>query len=258
MNKKIGISAIGYECKEHLWNVLAPWRNLRSEYPNQFFISVAHGIFPETRSLGFPILSLDGTTADLEMGYNSGIIDNLNILQYPAYEKDIRNQTLPFLFSKDIDYLWLLDLQDEIYTEQEILSILSFISTENFIPTFKINFKNYIFDLSHYIDDFIAPRIWNNKLYDGVDKFFYDNDVIFKNGSRADHLPTKLIPNNIAFVKHLSWVGSKEYLNRKIEFQKKHYGHCSYFWNHDKDCLDFDLNYYQKYNKELPTVHKDN
>jgi hypothetical protein len=258
MNKKIGISAIGYECKEHLWKVLAPWRELRTKYPNQFFISVAHGVFPETKSLGYPILSTDGTIEDLEICYNSGIIDSLNVFKEPAYEKDIRNVTLPFLFSKDIDYLWLLDLQDEIYTEKEILSIISYIEEESFIPTFKINFKNYVFDINHYVDDFIAPRIWNNKLNLGVDKFIYDNDIIFKNTLRADQLAVKIIPKNIAFVKHLSWVGSKEYLNRKIEFQKNHYGQCSYMWNNEKECLDFDLSYYQRYNIQLPNVHKDN
>ena len=255
MNKKIGISAIGYECKEHLWEVLSPWRELRTKYPNQFFISVAHGVFPETKSLGFPILSLDGTIQDLELCYNSGIIDNLNILQYPAYEKDIRNTTLPFLFSKDIDYLWLLDLQDEIYTNKNILSILDFIQQESFIPTFKINFKNYVFDLNHYVDDFIAPRIWNNQLYNGIDKFYYDNDILFKNGSKANSLSIKTIPKNIAFVNHLSWVGSKEYLNRKIEFQKKHYGQCSYRWNDNKNSLEFDLDYYEKYNILVPEVY---
>ena len=258
MNKKIGISAIGYECKEHLWKVLQPWREVRSKYPNQFFISVAHGVFPETKSLGFPIFSTDGTIEDLETCYNSGIIDSLKILQDPAYEKDIRNVTLPFLFSKDIDYLWLLDLQDEIYTEKEIIDIISFVELENFIPTFKINFKNYVFDSNHYVDDFIAPRIWNNKAHKGIDQFYYDNEILFKDGLKADQLSTKVIPQNIAFVKHLSWVGSKEYLNRKIEFQKKHYGQCSYIWNNEKDCLDFDLSYYKKYNIHLPKVYKDN
>jgi hypothetical protein len=257
MNKKIGISAIGYECKEHLEKVLSPWRKLRLKYPNQFFISVAHGLFPETSDLGFPILSTDGTIEDLENYYNSGIIDNLYILQEPAYEKDIRNVTLKSLLSIDIDYLWLLDLQDEIYTEKEILSIISFIENEEFIPTFKINFKNYVFDMNHYVNDFIAPRIWNNKLHKGVDKFFYDNEIIFNDGSRADQLSTKIIPNNIAFIKHLSWVGSKEYLTRKIEFQKRHYGQCSYLWNNEKDCLDFDLTYYKKYSKLRPEVYKD-
>jgi hypothetical protein len=257
MNKKIGISAIGYECKEHLWKVLSPWRSLRSKYPNQFFISVAHGIFPETKDLGFPILSTDGTIEDLETCYHSGIIDNLNILQEPAYEKDIRNVTLPFLFSQKIDYLWLLDLQDEIYTEEQIIKIISFVTEENFIPTFKINFQNYVFDLNHYVDDFIAPRIWNNNLYGGVDKFFYDNDILFKNGYRADSLAVKIIPKNIAFIKHLSWVGSKEYLVRKIEFQKRHYGQCSYLWNEKNNCLEFDLQYYTKYNKNVPEVYKD-
>jgi hypothetical protein len=257
MNKKIGISAIGYECKEHLWKVLQPWKEIRSKYPNQFFISVAHGVFPEIKSLGFPLLSTDGTIENLEICHNTGVIDSLKILPSPAYEKEIRNATLPYLFSKDIDYLWLLDLQDEIYTEKEIISIISFIEKENFIPTFKINFKNYVFDTDHYVNDFIAPRIWNNKLYQGVDKFYYDNEIIFKDGSRADQLPMKLIPNNIAFIKHLSWVGSKEYLIRKIEFQKLHYRECSYLWNKEKDCLEFDIQYYIKYNKSLPAVYKD-
>jgi len=251
---KIGISAIGYECAEHLDKVLAPWIEFNEKHQN-VIISTAHGLFPETASLGFPLLSSDATIIKLKAYEEKGLIKKFSILTEPTFEKDIRNATLKALFDENIDYLWLLDLQDEIYTYQDILNIIKFIQRENYISYFKINFKNYVIDESHYVDDFIAPRIWNNKINGGVKEFYYDNEILFNNGKRAEETSCIAISKNIAFIKHLSWVGSEEYLKRKIQFQKIHYGQCSYKFENGK--LQLDNEYYARSNLLKPIIYNE-
>lgn len=255
---KVAISAIGYECMEHLSNVLRPWENLRINGKLDFSLSVAHGIFPETYQLGFPIESTDGSHRLIQ---DNPIIDNFVFLDTPTYEKDIRNASLPYLFKERFDLLWLLDLQDEIYTEEDIQRIINFvISPINFdIDWFKINFKNYIFENNCWIDDFVVPRIWKNPTRDNVKikNFHYDNEIAYEDKSVAANRPFKVVPKSLAFIKHLSWVGSKDYLERKINFQKIHYGDCSYKWDLDKGSLAFNDEYYLKYNKPKPELNYD-
>ena len=254
---KIAISAIGYECVEHLNKVLEPWGELK-EHGHEVVISAAHGIFPETHQLGFPIESQDNSHKIIP---EHPLIDNFVFLEEPTFEKDIRNATLPFLFKNDYDLLWLLDLQDEIYSVKEILKILKFINNpiNASIDWFKINLKNYVFNEETWIDDFVVPRIWKNPRSDGVkiEKFFYDNDIEYSDGLHAANRPNNIIPQSIAFPKHLSWVGSKDYLIRKIEFQKIHYGDCSYCWDEEKECLDFNNDYYILFNKTKPEINYD-
>lgn len=256
---KIGISAIGYNCKEHLDKVIRPWIDYKKSNPGQLFISIVHGVFPEVYQIGdCPIFSEDGTIESLQEYKNLGEIDFFQVLSEPTYEKDIRNYTLKNLFKHDIDLLWLLDLQDEIYDPKEILRILDFIDKNKEVDWFKINFKNYIIKPGCYIDDFIAPRIWRTKIYGGIQGFYYDNDIIYNDNRKAVELPNLIIPREIAFPKHYSWIGSPEYLKRKIEFQRRHYTHCSYCWNEAKNSLDFDMNYYIMNGKSIPKVYHDN
>lgn len=252
----IAVTAIGYECAEHMEKVLKPWNDLRSE-GYQIFISVAHGVFPEVAQLGCDSKSKDGTISLLNKMLDEEMIDSLVIKDFPTKEKDLRNATLPFLFEKGFDLLWLLDLQDEIYTAKEILSIIKYIESKPESHWFKINFKNYVIDESTYIDDFIVPRVWRNGVNKGVAGFLYDNDIIFKSGQIQTDAPYSSVPRETAFPKHLSWVGSSEYLKRKIEFQKIHYGFCSYEWDEISNKLKFSENYYKMVDKPIPTLFKD-
>ena len=250
---KIGISAIGYNCAEHMDKVLAPW--LSKEYDFEIVVSIAHGLFPEYDKLGFPIQSTDGTINKLNEYVNNGFIQSLNVLEKPTYEKDIRNTTLPVLLEANVDYIWLLDLQDEIYTSTDIKNIVRFIKHNEFISSFNINFKNYVIDDKHFVDNFVAPRIWNNKLNKGVKEFYYDNEILFNNGVTAKSASSITIPQNIAFIKHLSWVGSEQYLQNKISFQKLHYGQCSYKMENGK--LSLDKSYYLKNGIPEPTIYNE-
>lgn len=250
---KIGISTIGYQCEEHLRNVVAPWKS--SDVNAEVFISASHGLFPEVAALGFPQMSTDKTISILEELRDKKLIDNLIITERPLFERDLRNITLPFLFEKKIDLLWLLDLQDEIYTPTDINNILKFIEQDKYPTWFKIRFKNYVINNRTFVDDFVAPRIWRMDRCDGVKEFYYDNEIIYNNGVKQEFLPNEIIPKEIAYVKHLSWCGSGQYLKRKIAFAHNHYGHCSYRWNEESECLELDKSYYISLNKKMPILH---
>lgn len=242
---KFGVSAIGYQVEHYLERVLEPW--LLSDC----VISITHGLFPEVHALGYPILSTDNTIEIIKSHTNSNIID-FQVLDKPTYEKDIRNTTLKALFKHDFEYLILLDLQDELYSLQNIADITAYIDKNEFIPWFRVGFKNYI-DLNGKIvttTDFNPPRIWRMAAEGGIKEFYYDNDIMFNSGKKAEQLPHLKIPK--VYVDHYSWTGSHEYLKRKVDFQNRHYGHCSYLFDEAKKTLQINKEYYNKYNLPIP------
>lgn len=251
---KIGVTTIGYQCAEHMDKVLEPWLNLKE---HEVFISASHGVFPETHTLGYPLLSTDGTIEKLEDYKAKGSIHDLTITDKPTYEKDLRNITLSYLFKQNIDFLWLLDLQDEIYTATQINAILNYATENPFSSWFKIKFKNYVIDNTHYVDDFVAPRLWRTDRCLGLKEFYYDNEMTYNNGARQEAIPSDVVPKEVAFIKHLSWVGSPEYLKRKIAFQHKHYGLCSYRWNDETNQIELNDEFYLKYNKAKPVIYSE-
>ena len=62
---KIGITAIGYQCEEHLEKVFEPWEKVKNgelkPIVEELYISVAHACFIETFIAGYPNDSTDRT-----------------------------------------------------------------------------------------------------------------------------------------------------------------------------------------------------
>jgi len=255
---RIGITGIGYQCGEHLAEVLEPWFDLKARGQHEIFISLAYGIFPEV----YAVTRINGEPPDdsiqfLRKYVSERKIDALFVSPEPKYEWDLRTCTLPFLLSRPIDLLWLLDLQDEIYSVEEILRIIDFSECHHEVAWFKINFKNYAFASDCYVDNFIVPRVWRARVPAAIRRFHHDNSITYENGQVQENLPHCTIPSHLAFPKHLSWVGPREYLKRKIKFQNLHYGICAYKWNDEKDCLEFNGSYFRKLRKQLPEVHRE-
>lgn len=253
----IAVGLVGYECAEHLKNALAPWLELKKRGHN-IFISLVHGIFPETYSLGYPVLSTDGSHILMEELKLNGEVDHVQICVDPLYEYQLRNLNVEAAKAsgQNFYYFWLLD-HDEKYTIEEIEAAYKFAEEQEHkgFEWFKINFQNYVIKKGCWVDDFSAPRIWNFSI---LDKFYYDNEVLFTNGEKASENNGTLIPKEIGvFPRHDSWLGSKSYLQRKIMFQRVHYSACSYKWNNSTDSLDFDYNYYFTTGKEIPILHYD-
>ncbi|NJO61259.1 MAG: hypothetical protein HC836_24300 [Richelia sp. RM2_1_2] len=249
---KIGLNCLGFNCEEHLENVLHPWIILKQEkYP--ITISAVEGIFSETASLGYNFD--DQTRKILTNKHKSGWIDHLSLNRGPAKEHELRNIGLWPLLDDKVDYVWLLDLQDEVYTKENILNIIKFIENSKFIDFFHINMKNYVFDYDTYYEGFCPPRIWNNNAHNGIKCFYYDNNIEWCDGKKDINATNIKISKSIAFVDHYSWVGSDQYLKRKVNFQMQHYGHCSYKFN---EKLEFNDDYYKKNGESLPELIKVN
>jgi hypothetical protein len=83
---------------------------------------------------------------------------------------------------------------------------------------------------------------------------------ISKNGEIIDHaeLSSLTIPKSLCWITHKTWI-SNEKTRLKTEYQKKHFGSsfCSYRWNYSENKLEFNPEYFQKFNKTFPKVLTD-
>lgn len=172
----------------------------------------------------------------------------------------VRNYPLEYLLSQKVDYIWLLD-GDEFYTKNEIENIKAVVKREEFLPYFKINFKNYFNDENHWVDGFCPPRIFKVKTNSlTLNRFYFENDVFYKdqNDNNIDYksLAYIEIPKNIAHIKHYSWCGDKEFLKNKIKYQNLRYnGICSYKWNDINNSLELNEDFYLKYLIKKPKIY---
>jgi hypothetical protein len=261
MNRlKIGITCIGYECLEHVDRTLEPWLKIRnneikSDLIESVEIGISHGCFEETAQLGYPIKSQDGTLEKFSAMRSSGQIDHLFIHDNPKKEYDMWTENFVAMQER-IDMLVLLPI-DEVWTVQEIENTLRFIQFNELADYFKINFKNYCIDFNTWVDDFIVPRFWFTKRQGGLKGFYKDDLVEYNNGKKDVQCSHLVVPTNLAFPKHYSWVGSKEYLQRKLKFQGLRYGDCSYAWDEATDRLKLNDEFYRKFGRPKPILKHD-
>lgn len=259
---KIGILCCGFSCHEKLDERMLPWFFLSKEFNLVF--SVISCRFKEYEELN---INQDNTTTRLylENLYDDGKIQYLRIPDESLSEAEARNLALKPLLDNSCDYVWLLDLSDEYYTELQIRNIINYIQKEEFVTWFSIPFKNYVFDEKQWIGGFCPPRIFkvNNSILCRLKKCYWDNDFEYDIGSGISvsykNLSNKSIPLNLINngVKHLTWLHSNG--KNKVAYQEKHFGvgNCSYKWNNKENKLEFNLDYYKKHNIPLPTVYID-
>lgn len=251
---KTGIIVAAYNCKEYLEN-LRPFRR------NDFKISVIHTVFTGN---DMPATSPDGTLEELYTMKEAGLIDYLVVSKSPLTEVEARNLALQEIVLRDkIDFIWILD-PDEKFEEKEIKNIINYIESKNDISVFNITFKNLTFDKNHYLMNFAPKRIFRTNVFNGKSielvGFRGDNDIIFedlaKNKILDDSLPSIKIPMHYAFPLHFSWC-DLERCKQKINYQNSRTGWQCSFKIGDSGLLEFDLNYFQKYNLPLPEVFEE-
>ena len=88
--------------------------------------------------------------------------------------------------------------------------------------------------------------------------FYWDNDMSYEyNGQMIsyENMELETIPKEVAYIPHYTWLNDR-IGKRKVEYQHKHFGHCSYKWNHEKHCLEFDESFYKKMNQPIHKVKK--
>lgn len=256
---KIGVTFIGYQCAETLDKVFEVFQD-RSKLIDEYIISAVHCCFPETFQLKFPIKSTDGTEEKLKQYAEKGIIQRFISFSAPVHEANAWSSNLPFLYSRDIDILMMLN-GDEIWASYELNCAGSFIKN-NKSDIFNVHFKNYVGNDGSYMNEFLKPRFWRANSNGGINRFYRDELVEFNN-SKADY-QTNAVENNVPNIlipnlrpKHYSWGQvSDETLKRKIAFQKVRYKCCSYKWNEELNNIEFDSNYYLKLNQPIPLLYK--
>ncbi|HYF10093.1 MAG TPA: hypothetical protein VD967_00615 [Candidatus Paceibacterota bacterium] len=255
---RIGVLGCFYGCAEALPKVLAPWLSMKEKGKaggHEFVIAVVHSQFKEYAEMGVP--DTDEATLNVLNAYAATPESGLDFFHHsivPLPEHEARTIPLKFLLSRDVDLVWLLD-GDEFYTEQEIGRILDHVSFFGMFDYYRVFLKTYIFDGTVYMDGFAPPRIFSVKKHGGASEFYWDNNLRFRDGTDHSSASEHTIPKEVAFVRHLTWLhGGGE---RKVAYQKKRFGDCSFRFNKEKGELEFDPEYYAKYKEPFPQLFRD-
>ena len=262
---KYGIIYCGYNTEEYVVDSITPFLER-----DNFVVSAVSVPFAEYKEVD----DLEDSTTDIlrelvtqrKLRY---LVDQPRFVQ----EHEARNHALAHLSKYNIDYIWLVD-SDEIYTPKQIDDICDYVeaSDANF---FKLSLKNFVFDKKHHLEEpFCPPRIFKTKLDipAALSEFYWDNDVSYMCAGRLsvwgeEFVSAQLfsyerlqelqgietISPNIAFIDHYSWLNN-EIGKRKVAYQLEHFGHCSYNWNEEKECLEFDEEFYKKNDMTIPIV----
>lgn len=261
---KIGIIAQGRNCADVLDEVLAPW--IEAMKKHDIHICLVTATFKEMEKLGEPHHNTDNTM-DKFWEYTGKHPDNFTMVQFNTYvsEAQSRNEGRASLQKLGVDLIWLLDLSDEYYTVEQIDRIIEFVKSEPFATWFRLSFKNYVFDKKTYLaQPFTPPRIWRAniggyKLSDCV----YDNDFQYLNVIGAQisdkQLSNYIIPKGVAWIKHYSWMNDARGKS-KVAYQMAHFSFgagCSYKWNDEKNCLEWNKDYFKKVGEVIPKVEKE-
>lgn len=265
---KIGCIYCCYGNPEYIDDCLKPWIEAKKEH--NILIAAVHGQFKEYHDLGIEdndIITqkqlLDRlVNKDLDFAYIQNEYNNEKIYQTEA---EIRDKGLQWLLKRNCDYVVLLD-GDEKYTFEEINNLINYIQKDEFIAVYNIEFKNLTFDNFHYTKGFSPQRVWQVnlnhwKLY----KINYDNDCIYKNVNTGDILSDKdfshkKIPINLVNPLHYTW-NDLERSKLKIKYAEKRWNPpngngCSFKISEDGKSIDWNLDYYNRINQNIPELHK--
>lgn len=264
---KIGVLVCGYDCAAEINEVLAPWKEAKENKlcGHEFVLSMVYGQFTEWAELF-------GTKTFEEKQKDCPKPDGVDHMRWASEnsEAGIRNLALKSLLESDCDVIWLLDA-DEYYTVANLQAILNVITLSPWEAWFSIAFKNYVFNKKEYlIDPFQPPRIFRVSTCGyKLKEFYYDNDVtyagtIVEGNSFVNkqvsykELPSKVIPQNRAWVRHESWLNNQR-SKAKVAYQEKHFAHgagCSFAWDKLYDSLTWNPEYFKKTGQTIPrTAH---
>lgn len=250
---KFGILFCAYNNEETIKESLKPWLNRED-----CVVSVCSSPFKEYKDLN----QLKDKTQEILQA--TGGIDHLwlnNSFEYD--EAYVRNKALRPLIQEDCDYIWIVD-GDEIYSKEQIDSIIKYVKKEEFVTWFSVCFKNYVFDRHSYYLGFKPPRIFKSFTSDYfLNEFYFDNDISYKHRKTRDiiqykQLSFKEIPQKVALIDHITWL-SNETSRLKVEYQFRHFGHgmCSYKWNYEENCLEFNDDFYRKTGQPKPKIFQE-
>ncbi len=260
--KTIGILYCGFNTEEYVDASIQPWINARADklMDCEFVICAVSVPFLEYKGDDFR----DGTTEALNDYYKNFKIDHLITEPQHVPEWIARNQAAQYLINQGAEILILVD-SDEIWKEDQIQDVLSRVYLDKYTSWFSVQYRNFIFAKDQYlVDPFAPPRIFRVKTNGyTILNCVYDNDFSYgtecfefnKNCKKEvsfRELPTKTIRG--VLVDHYSWL-SCENSRKKVKYQLKRWGACSYKWD-DINGLSFNEEYYAKIGQKVPEIKK--
>ena len=247
---KIGVLLSAYNSENYIDRCLEPWFNLKKEL--DITIGCNSGMYKEYINLGFKPKN-KGTLRKL-VNYDLDFLISTgpNAL---LGENDSKNSVL-YTLKNLCDIVWIVD-SDEFYTETDIKNIINHINQTPEFDWYSINFKNYTFTEKTFIDGFCPPRIFRTDRNGGIDKFYFDNHILYNNGDVFENKSNKSIPRNIAWVEHYSWLNKDSRSKEKIDYQNQRFGGgCAFKWNEECQSLEFVKEFYEKQNLDIPILHE--
>lgn len=253
--EKIGVIFTAYNCADYIDDCLKPWVSLKEN--ENFKLAVNSGMFATYKELGFENKNIQ--TLEKLKKYNFDYFistDDENLLD----EDTSRNKCLEYLKNENCDIIWIVD-GDEVYTKDQIFNILNCIKNNNQFDVYHLSFKNYTFN-NILFTEFNPPRIFRNKISNKINKFYFDNHLLYEDGRTSENVTILEIPKKIAFIDHYSWLPSDSRTKEKIKYQNlRFYGpqensKCAYLWDNESNCLKFNNFFYETRNLEIPCLHE--
>lgn len=259
---KIGvIFAIHCNSESEIESVLKPWIELESNYNHQIVKTAVSYTFAENRN----IFSKEENAQTIKYLKNSNhfsfIFSDEDDETGEFEEAKVRDKALQYLKTQNVDVICIWD-GDEFATAEQLKNIFSFVEKYDEFCWYSISYKNYVFDENTFLTDpFTPPRIFRTRFYNAsIGRFYLDNDISYEAEGqefRFQGFPHRIIPKEIAWVKHLSWL-SNERSRRKVAYQKAHFakygGECSYAWDEKENKLIFDLDFFKKRGLMIPKI----
>ena len=247
---KIGVLFTIYNCESYVDDCLRPWFNLKNDY--DITMSCTSGMFKPYLELGFKPKNKTTLQKLIQYDIDYLISTGSNSL---IDEDQSRNNALNFL-KKNCDIIWIVD-GDEFYSETDIKNIINYINETPEFDWYSINFKNYTFTEKTFIDGFCPPRIFRTDRNGGINKFYFDNHILYNNGDVFENKSNKSIPRNIAWIEHYSWLNKDSRSKEKIDYQNQRFGGgCAFKWNEECQSLEFVKEFYEKQNLDTPILHE--
>ncbi len=251
---KIGCIFTSYGMVEYLPRSLGPWIEFRKNYDIKIAaVSLPFKDCAEIR---------DETKHILQRDLVEGRIDHLFTEPLFLPEWEARDLALQALLRDGCELLVQVDADEFWDIEKNILPSLAFIESQPFIAWFKACYKNYIWDEHHYLAEPFTPPRWYRTKVSGftLSHFMGDNDISYfdSQGNQRSHLmlPHMTIPANMSIIPHLTWLNNTRSRN-KILYHQNRWGKetgCSYRWNEEKNCVEFNLDYYRNTGQNVPEV----
>jgi len=254
---KIGVLFSAYNCASYIDQCLEPWLKLKKEF--NLILAATNGRYilspyeAEDMKGSHSLLKLLGKDLDFLL-HSCG--------ENRWTEEQGRNYMLKYVLDQEVDLVWVIDC-DEIYTEGDIRSILSYIKGNPKYDCYNLYYKNYFIKYPYWIMGFNKASIYWADRKTGIKGFYFDCDIEYNDGTKVSDINRAnidIIPKNIAHIDHYSWMQGDarvkdKIFNQEIKYNGKKGCRCSFKYD-EKNNLTFNELFYEDRNMQLPLIHK--